>query len=1031
MSDIPPPLPPKRSNSSGGRFVDSHPGIFPHLKPDSQYPDSDPKPYSGYYFHPSFGYVKIGSYYDQQISNWSRPAECLSSRSSGVDSDLTSSLDLALRDLDRNVESSSENETGSTTQKFVPHYNTTRSSSESRASARSSRSSSQGSSLARRSRSARSDSGRQRRRRDEGSVLNESTEDYSKDGSDKLKFRSVPTHSPYIHTAHTVSLGPGVLSSNYPSQNHNTQRSNLISPPAPPPRDMRRRPHLDPQLARPCSYSFETIRVPGENCQPSLRDPKTLPAPINQLPIPPRVPQRNRLSLSDQYLWDTGTPPLRESSQKSVAPKRGAVSIPTTSSSPASPLFIDPEPRSRKPILLYSSTPVVNIDDSVSDYLSATEFWAPHQQRLSSPPDSLTDNMSERNVKTPNRDSAIVSNISTPIPNCDSQSVSSFEKSGKSSPTSVSSKDSGCSEPKTSRSLLLTPLPLVPETLVSPLSGSNEESLPGFSTRKRRSHFREAISELESVCKKIDGDEDLLDRAERRDLPTLHQELIWRGRIETGDTTSHDSSVELGFSDIDNIMNWNTSSSFEQLNSTPSRPRTPGNRRAGVSDKTLDDMAFRMKASANKIPTTMANSIVLSDQSYLLLSPLEQKDKLPGAEEPVDEDEPNIIVDDVTFRNSRDVNAGNIRDPQPKFGIPVGPITGGAISDYLHAVPQEKYRSTFHPMKNPDLVKDDLAFRQLRKDDNPSDPDHLGIVKDPHGIILPRRVWPFKQESKSSHPDFYPNPNRHTKVMRSLSEGMTEIIRKQSSKPSAEMNNLFSYQDIDDIESYNCMRYSLEKMNKEKEEAEAEKKNKNKKENRRSASVGRTVFEILRYGLGSESESESESEKAEVEIDKTVEIDEGVIMNDEVDNESVNMKNEDESFYSQQVKSHLGNQTFLQDKIREISQYLERPGEENKTLVCAEEGEMFDGVMSLVSLPQDSNSVNPSFTTSSKPTDQSNTNLETEEESTVQISDAVENKACTQEWNDSTLGLFCVVTNTLTNGLFSLFPNSFWVNSYH
>jgi hypothetical protein len=52
---------------------------------------------------------------------------------------------------------------------------------------------------------------------------------------------------------------------------------------------------------------------------------------------------------------------------------------------------------------------------------------------------------------------------------------------------------------------------------------SPDSSLPGFSTRKRRSHFRAAIAELETVCQEMAQDEDLLDRAERRDLPTPHQ----------------------------------------------------------------------------------------------------------------------------------------------------------------------------------------------------------------------------------------------------------------------------------------------------------------------------------------------------------------------------------------------------------------------------------------------------------------------------------------------------------------------------
>ncbi len=103
------------------------------------------------------------------------------------------------------------------------------------------------------------------------------------------------------------------------------------------------------------------------------------------------------------------------------------------------------------------------------------------------------------------------------------------------------------------------------------------------------------------------------------------QELIWRGRQEEEEASSRDTSTELAFSDLDNILNWNTSSSFENL-TVSARPRTPGGagrRRAGVSDKELDDMAARMKAAANRTPTTMASTVGMTDQSYLLLSPLE------------------------------------------------------------------------------------------------------------------------------------------------------------------------------------------------------------------------------------------------------------------------------------------------------------------------------------------------------------------------------------------------------------------------
>ena len=90
--------------------------------------------------------------------------------------------------------------------------------------------------------------------------------------------------------------------------------------------------------------------------------------------------------------------------------------------------YIDSAPRSRRPIQLYASAPVLcpptlmlnqseiitNGGTVASDFdLSAEQFWAPHSDRLSaaSPADSeqmVTDYIiPDRNIKTPNRDSAI------------------------------------------------------------------------------------------------------------------------------------------------------------------------------------------------------------------------------------------------------------------------------------------------------------------------------------------------------------------------------------------------------------------------------------------------------------------------------------------------------------------------------------------------------------------------------------------------------------------------------------------------
>jgi hypothetical protein len=267
------------------------------------------------------------------------------------------------------------------------------------------------------------------------------------------------------------------------------------------------------------------------------------------------------------------------------------------------------------------------------------------------------------------------------------------------------------------------------------------------------------------------------------------------------------------------------------------------------------------------------------------------------------ETEPDLRTDDVMFRNVRDARAGTLSDPQPKFGIPLGPVVGGAGSDYLHAQPGDRYRSTFHPMRNPDLVKDDLAFRHLRKDDQlTADPSQLGIAPDPHGVIRPQRTW-RPPSSRSSPPGFrsYSAAALGNGVFgtvadsmkqagrgasRSLATGMALVIRKQSAKPSAGLNDLISYRDLRDPAGYDCMRYSLDTVLLRRSEsvgqqlAAADKKGKQaagssyskgggvtKQPRRRPQStpaLGRTVYEILR---GARSSEESEKEKEEGGID--------------------------------------------------------------------------------------------------------------------------------------------------------------------
>lgn len=205
---------------------------------------------------------------------------------------------------------------------------------------------------------------------------------------------------------------------------------------------------------------------------------------------------------------------------------------------------------------------------------------------------------------------------------------------------------------------------------VETLSTESDNSMP------RTQSVEEALQELEDIYNSLGlSDEDLLDRAERRDLPTVHQNMRYQ--------------------------------SFDELDCVTVTRVLPKTRRSGVPDIISDDMAYR------RLNKKESKRHSFTPGSFLLVLPTVYNiDKNPKPSK-----EPDITLDDVVFRSRRQhLNFLRIPDPQPPFGIPLGPIIGATSSDYLHAVPEGRYKPSFHPRKVPDTVEDDLAFRTLRKD---------------------------------------------------------------------------------------------------------------------------------------------------------------------------------------------------------------------------------------------------------------------------------------------------------------------------
>lgn len=248
---------------------------------------------------------------------------------------------------------------------------------------------------------------------------------------------------------------------------------------------------------------------------------------------------------------------------------------------------------------------------------------------------------------------------------------------------------------------------------ISPVSSTQSEttksSVEEEVNNRKSANLEEALDELEAIYNSLRlGDEDLLERAEQREKAMAAQKLIKStadsidGRVGSKGTVS-DSGC-----------------SYEPFDGTEPGKRKRLSRRSRVADVERDDMAFRKLNKERSLTINNPQSVV-SKVSYLLASPVYNT-----YEEEVDVEnkeskgkEPDITLDDVVYRSVKHANNTlKVMEPQPPFGIPLGPVSPGANSDYLHAVPETTPEKVVKRKKIPDLVKDDLAFRNLRKDGN-------------------------------------------------------------------------------------------------------------------------------------------------------------------------------------------------------------------------------------------------------------------------------------------------------------------------
>ncbi|XP_043273139.1 dentin sialophosphoprotein-like isoform X2 [Venturia canescens] len=227
--------------------------------------------------------------------------------------------------------------------------------------------------------------------------------------------------------------------------------------------------------------------------------------------------------------------------------------------------------------------------------------------------------------------------------------------------------------------------------------------------RKRSSrNLQEALFELEAIYNSLRlSDPDLLERAEQRTMDEYRDNAA-RSIAEHSSKNLSDASSN----ENHEVSHWNSQSD--------------------TNLRISDDMAYR-RMNPKERPSSVNGQSSLPQISYLATSPnlsIRDNDSFRPRSSSSRRSSPDLTRDDVLFRSiSHAINTLKVIEPQPPFGIPLGPVTGSTESDYLHVKPTStkfgQTRSLYIPKSEPDVVSDDLAFRNLRKDKD----NHVGTNK--------------------------------------------------------------------------------------------------------------------------------------------------------------------------------------------------------------------------------------------------------------------------------------------------------------
>ena len=142
-----------------------------------------------------------------------------------------------------------------------------------------------------------------------------------------------------------------------------------------------------------------------------------------------------------------------------------------------------------------------------------------------------------------------------------------------------------------------------------------------------------------------------------------------------------------------------------------------------------------------------------------------------------------------------------------------------------------------------------MAYRNLRKDDNPSHPEQLGIVKDPNAVISSHSCWKHKMEQRLKEPQKinpFPHidyPVRNPKLLNALSTQIRKLIRKQSQNANAQTDPILTYEDL--LKNPEIMKSMKSEFGIEEAELKA-----------RPDWQGKTIYELLKLKTDSSTTSD-------------------------------------------------------------------------------------------------------------------------------------------------------------------------------